>query len=161
MKNIKRLSLPVVFAFCLACISGSTPIPPKSLEDLQNRMRNALSQETADQFLSLFYSDGMDDRVRKQLVTVIERHLGMQTRRISEEPPSDCSLCTYEFEGVTYSLPFEPDGWLRIDFEVDRESRPLETPVSASLSFLYVKIDGSYYLMSALPDREQSVDNAS
>jgi len=154
LKKEWRLPLVLVFAVCLACISGTTENRPSNLDDLVERVRDALSQETADPFLNLFYSEGMDARVRKQLQTAIERHLGAEIDQIIPEPPSDCSWCTYEIEGTTYSLPFQPDGWLRIDFKQDRDSRPIETPVTSSVSFLFVSINDSYYLLSSLPEQE-------
>jgi len=154
LKKVWRPPWVLVFAACLACVSGTTENRPNNLDELMDRMREGLSRETADPFLSLFYSEGMDDRVRDQLRTVIERHLGVEIDRITPEPPSDCSWCRYEIEGTTYSLPFQPDGWLRIDFKRNRESRSLETPELSSVSFLYVRIDDSYFLLSSLPEYE-------
>jgi hypothetical protein len=119
-------------------------------------MKLALNNESPSEFLSLFWQDGMDDRVRDALNRAVARHIGDEVVGVIIEPPGDCSCCTYERNGITYTLPFEPDGWIHLEFRYEPPDPSATTWMKPEIGFPFKDIDGQYYLLCSLPQHDGS-----
>ena len=114
---MKNRELPLILALVLLFVVAPATFGqdrPTTIDELTNRMKLALTSESPSDFLSLFWQDGMDDRVRDALNRAVSGHIGDEVVGVKIEPPGDCSWCTYERKGITYTLPFEPDGWIHL-----------------------------------------------
>jgi hypothetical protein len=133
---------------------AATPEPPSSVEELIDRMKEALTAETSADFLALFWREGMDDEVRGALDSAISRHLGSKIARVEIDPPGDCSWCDWERNGKTYQLPFEPDGWIKFAFSHPPPEPGAKRWVEPGLGHPFKAIEGQFFLICSVPQGE-------
>ena len=156
MKNRKLpLILGVVLLFVVVP-AASGQEQPTTIDELTGRMKLALTNESPGEFLSLFWQKGMDERVRTALSRAFSRHAGDEVVGVQIKPPGDCSWCTYERDGVTYTLPFQPDGWIHLEFSYEPPEPSVTTWTKPELGFPFKNINGQYFLLCSLPQEDGS-----
>jgi len=113
--------------FITAC--ARSPVQEDSLKDLATEFRVANQAETIEPMLSLYYLEGVDERMRTRLRAALDYELGLPIERIEFEPLSGSPEETIDFiqEGVAYGPSLKPEYRMRVLYAGEKSFNSLFT----------------------------------
>jgi hypothetical protein len=153
-QHLWRVGVAVVLMAIPACARAQTEptAPPRSVEELAERFRQAQKQDDAEAMRRLVYWGASDSGTKTAVGAMLSQDASHPARKVFVRPLGTNERTEYSKGGVLYRMTLPPIAKLTIDF-LPRDARGGHYNAEQTTYFIGVR-DGVYWLVTAEPVRK-------